>query len=166
MIVSVYPEDGQTSYTVNEMDSVVFECTATGIPAPDVVFDFGLIESRVIVNDSSTVVEITRSEDEETVFQVTITAFINSTVDSDSGVYWCNASNNVSGDPNTVNGSFDLIVQGTCRVVIHVLLCHRMAILLLILHTSTWSICLAKSDHSFFCLFLQCLLPSVLVQCQ
>ena len=131
MIVSVYPEDGQTDYTVNKMDSVLFECTATGIPAPDVDFDFGPIESRVIVNDSSTVVEIMRSEDEETVFQVTRTAFISSTVDSDSGMYWCTADNDAGSHPKTVNTSFDLIVQGTCRVVIHVLLCHRMAILLL-----------------------------------
>ena len=123
MIVSVYPEDGQTSYTVNEMDSVVFECVATGIPTPDVDFNFSPIESRVIVNDSSTVVEVMRSGDEEIVFQVTRTAIINSTVDSDSGVYWCTADNDAGSDPKTVNGSFELIVQGTCRAAIHVLIC-------------------------------------------
>ncbi len=116
MITSVYPGVGQTSYTVNETDSVVFECTATGIPAPDLMFNFGDIATRVDIMDSSTPVEVARSQDGETVFQVTRTAVINSTVDSDSGLYMCTASNDVGNDLETVADSFELIVQGIVRI--------------------------------------------------
>ncbi len=112
VITSVYPEIGQTNYTVNETDSVVFECTATGIPAPDLMFNFGDIATRVFIMNSSTAVEVARSQDGETVFQVTRTAVINSTVDSDSGVYMCTASNDVGSELET----FDLIVQGIVPV--------------------------------------------------
>ena len=108
MVTSVYPEVTQTSYTVNETDSIVFECKATGIPAPDIDFDFGDITARVDVRESSLPVEVTRNQDGEIVYQVTRTAMINRTMDSDSGVYMCGANNDVGMDQE----SFELIVQG------------------------------------------------------
>ena len=108
VVTSVYPEVGQTNYTVNETDSIIFECTATGIPAPDIDFDFGDITARVDVRESSLPVEVTRNQDGEIVYQVTRTAMINRTMDSDSGVYMCGANNDVGMDQE----SFELIVQG------------------------------------------------------
>ncbi len=108
VVTSVYPEVEQTSYTVNETDSIIIECTATGIPAPEIDFDFGDITARVDVRESSVAVEVTRSQDGETIYQVTRTAMINRTVDADFGMYMCVASNDVRMDQE----SFELVIQG------------------------------------------------------
>ena len=108
VVTSVYPEVELTNYTVNETDSIIFECTATGIPAPEIDFDCGNITARVDVRESSLPLEVTRSQDRETVYQVTRTAIINKTMDSDSGVYMCVANNDVGMDQE----SFELTVQG------------------------------------------------------
>ncbi len=108
VVTIVYPEVGQTNYTVNETDSIIFECTATGIPAPEIDFDFGNITARVDVRESSSPVEVTRTQDGETVYQVTRTAMINRTMDSDSGVYMCVANNEYGMDQE----SFQLTIQG------------------------------------------------------
>ena len=108
VVTIVYPEVELTNYTVNETDSIIFECTATGIPAPEIDFDFGVITARVDVRESSSPVEETRIQDGETVYQVTRTAMINRTMDSDSGVYMCVANNEYGMDQE----SFELIVQG------------------------------------------------------
>ncbi len=108
VVTIVYPEVGLTSYTVNETDSIIFECTATGIPAPEIDFDFGNITARVDVRESSLPVKVTRSQDGETVYQVTRTAMIIRTVDSDSGVYMCVANNEYGMDQE----SFELIIKG------------------------------------------------------
>ncbi len=111
VVTSVYPEVGQTSYTVNETDSIIIECTATGIPAPEIDFDFGNITARVDVREikSSLPVEVTRNQDGETVNQVTRTAMINRTMDSDSGVYMCVANSEYGMNQE----SFQLIIKGT-----------------------------------------------------
>ena len=105
----MYPEVGQMNYTVNESEPVTFVCTATGIPDPDIEFDFGAITSRVQVGTSPSPIEVIRMSDGETVYQVTLTALINSTVDSDSGVYECIATNDIPGMDSV---EFELIVQG------------------------------------------------------
>ena len=110
VVTSVYPEVGQMNYTVNESEPVTFECTATGIPAPDIEFNFNMIASRVQTGTLSTPIEVARMYDGEMVYQVTQTAVINSTVDSDFGVYQCTATNDILGRKNT---EFELIVQGT-----------------------------------------------------
>ena len=109
VITNVYPEVGQMNYTVNESDPVTFECTATGIPAPDIEFNFMVIATDVQVSVPSSPVEVTRMFDGEMVFQVTRTAVITSTVDSDSGVYECIATNDI---PGMEKNQFELIVQG------------------------------------------------------
>ena len=113
VVTSVYPEVGLTSYTVNETDSIIFECTTTGIPAPEIDFDFGNITARVDVRESSSPVEVTRNQDGETVYQVTRTAMINRTMNSDSRVYLCVANNDAGMDQE----SFKLIVQGNASPV-------------------------------------------------
>ena len=97
------------NYTVNESEPVTFECTATGIPVPDIWFNFSSITSRVQVGVPSSPIEVTRMSDGEMVYQVTRTAVITSTVDSDSGVYECIATIDITG---THSAHFELIVQG------------------------------------------------------
>ena len=80
MVISVYPEVGQMNYTVNETDTVTFECPATGIPPPTItclrngrelndMTDFHVSVSIPIEidfrrdNDGETVVLVTRSLD-------------------------------------------------------------------------------------------------------
>ena len=108
----MYPEVHQVNYTVNESDSVTFECIATGIPAPNIYFNFTSITSRVQVSVLSSPIEVTRLSDGEMVYQVTQTAVITSTVDSDSGVYECIATNDIPGMDSV---QFELIVQGMSR---------------------------------------------------
>ena len=56
-ITSVYPEVGQMNYTVNEADTVTFECSATGIPLPTITWLRNgmelntMTDSRVTVGD-------------------------------------------------------------------------------------------------------------------
>ena len=111
VVISVYPEVGQTSYTVNETEHITFVCTATGIPPPDIDFNFTTIESRVQVNDPSDPIEVARMSDGEIVYQVTRTAVIDSARDSDSGVYECIATNDVPERAVDIV-QFELIVQG------------------------------------------------------
>ena len=109
VVTSVYPEVGQMNYTVNESEPVTFECTATGILAPNIEFNFSNIASRVQTGTPSTPIEVARMSDGEMVYQVTQTAVLNSTVGSDSGMYWCIATNDI---PGVDSEQFELIVQG------------------------------------------------------
>ena len=97
------------NYTVNESEPVTFECTATGISDPDVEFNLSSIASRVQVGGPSSPIEVARMSDGEMVYQVTRTAVITSTVDSDSGVYECIATSDI---PGMDSAQFELIVQG------------------------------------------------------
>ena len=112
VVTSVYP-DGQTTYTVNEGNFVMFECTATGIPAPEITWRrngvaFNSSDSRVTIGNMPTTMEVMRDRDNETVFEVTQTLTLNTTMDSDSGMYECVAMNDFGED----SGFFELIVQG------------------------------------------------------
>ena len=116
VVTSVYPNVGQMNYTVNESEPVTFECTATGIPAPDIEFNLSSIVSRVQVSVPSSPIEVTRMSDGKMVYQVTRTAEITSTVDSDSGVYECIATNDIP-EMRVDSSQFELIVQGMFDVV-------------------------------------------------
>ena len=115
MVTSVYPEMGQMNYTVNETDTVTFECSATGIPPPTITWLRNGKElndttnSRVTVGDS-TEMDFTRDNDGETVSVVTHTLNLVNTTDGDSGMYSCMATNDA--DPGTDTEEFELIVQG------------------------------------------------------
>ena len=111
VVASVYP-DGQTNYTVNEGNSVTFECIATGIPAPEITWRrngmaFNSSDSRVTIGNMPNTMEVMRDSDNETVFEVTQTLTLNTTMDSDSGMYECVAMSDVGED----SGFFELIVQ-------------------------------------------------------
>ena len=97
-----------TEYTVNETETVTFECTATGIPAPNITWSrdgVELSDNRVTVSNS-TPTSYNRSAG-EVVQIVTRTLSLASTVDGDSGNYTCNATNNAGTDSET----FELVVQ-------------------------------------------------------
>ena len=110
MIQTVYPEPGQTSYTVNETESVTFQCSATGIPDPVIMWFRNGVElsgARVSIEEPSSM-NFTRGGDGETVRRVTRTLQLSNTQDDDSGTYTCNATNSAGSDYQP----FELIVQG------------------------------------------------------
>ncbi len=112
MIQTVYPEPDQTSYTVNETETVTFECSATGIPGPDITWSrngvelSGLSGLSVSVNNPIAT-NINRSSDGENVWLVNRTLQLTNTEDADSGTYICNATNSAGDDYRP----FELIVQ-------------------------------------------------------
>ena len=114
MVTSVYPEVGQMNYTVNETDTVTFECSATGIPPPTITWLRNgmelndMTDSRVTVGDPMEM-DFTRDNDGETVSIVTRTLNLMNTTDGDSGMYTCMATNDA--DPGSDTMDFDLIVQ-------------------------------------------------------
>ena len=99
------------SYTVNDSEPVTFECSATGIPAPDIQFNFSTATSHVQVSAPSSPIEVVRMSDGEMVYQVTRTAVITSPMDSDAGVYVyeCIVTNDIPGKDSQ---QFELIIQG------------------------------------------------------
>ena len=115
MVSSVYPEVGQMNYTVNEADTVTFECSATGIPSPTITWLRNGMELNNMTNSHVTVgdpieMDFTRDNDGETVSTVTLTLNLVNTTDGDSGMYTCMASND--GNPNNDTEVLELVVQG------------------------------------------------------
>jgi hypothetical protein len=108
MILTVYPEPDQTSYTVNETETVIFECSATGIPDPYITWSRSGVElsgTRVTVDDPIAT-NLGRS-DGENVWLVNRTLQLTNTTDTDSGTYTCNTTNSAGDDYEP----FELIVQ-------------------------------------------------------
>ena len=114
MVTSVYPESSQMNYTVNMSDTVTFECVATGIPAPSITwFRNGTelnstINPRVTFDNPSTPMSAMDGAG-EMIYEVTRTVSISMSVDGDSGIYECRASNDAS--PGMDAMEFELIVQ-------------------------------------------------------
>ena len=113
VVTSVYPEMNQMSYTIDEGNSVTFECTATGIPAPEITWLRNGVElnstsdPRITFGTASTPMDVSR-DDNETVQEVTRDLILSSIADEDSGSYVCMATN-VAGSGND---TFEVIVQG------------------------------------------------------
>ena len=80
------------NYTVNEADTITFECSATGIPPPTITWLRNGMElndttnSRVTVGDPMEM-DFLRDNDGETVSMVTRTLNLVNTTDGDSGMY-------------------------------------------------------------------------------
>ena len=116
-ITNVYPDVDQMNYTVNEGNSVIFECTATGIPAPEITWLRNGVElnsisdNRVMLGNVSNPVGFVRMDDGEVLSQVTRSLTLTDTMDSDSAAtYTCVASNAAMPGVDMMN--FELIVQG------------------------------------------------------
>ena len=97
------------TYTVNETDPVIFTCSATGIPPPEITW------MRNGVPFSNTRVTLTMPElystDGGTISFVSRSLTLNNTMDADSGTYTCVASNGNAVTPN-VTRDFELFVNG------------------------------------------------------
>ena len=109
MIQTVHPVPGQMVYTVNETETVTFQCSATGIPGPSISWSRNGVElsgPRVMFGDSIPT-NISRGSDGEYVWLVNRTIQLANTRDDDSGTYTCNATNSAGDDYEP----FELIVQ-------------------------------------------------------
>ena len=113
VLVILFPQNANFTYIVNESNPVTFECTAAGIPAPTISWfrDGSLLneasDSRITLSNHSDPVII--DIDGESVFQVTRTLTLDSTMNGDSGTYTCFSDNNVI---PSVTQDFELLVQG------------------------------------------------------
>ena len=105
----IFTED----YTVNQFDEVVFECTATGIPAPYINWyrndDLlnGDFDSRISLSDRVMMPPDTPND----VYEVSRTLTFNYTRDNDTDTYTCVAGNENARTPN-VTRDFELFVRG------------------------------------------------------
>ena len=109
-----FPLDGQV-YTVNETDPVTFNCSATGIPPPEIswmrngVVQNESVDSRISLGNPSDLETISTAGGN--IFSVSRSLTISSTRDNDSDTYTCVASNGNAVTPN-VTQNFGLFVNG------------------------------------------------------
>ena len=104
-----------TVITVNEGMAATFECTAIGIPGPNITWrrekdssEFNdTLDSRVTLGDQTAPMPISTLIG--TIFSVSRQLTLSNTTDSDSGIYVCQASNEL----NTMEEVFfELFVAG------------------------------------------------------
>ena len=101
------------NYLVEPMDEVVFECNATGIPAPNINWyrDGDLLneafDSRISLGDPIVI----PPADSNDVYEVYRTLTFDSTTNGDAGTYTCVADNGNAQMPN-VTQNFDLLLTG------------------------------------------------------
>ena len=119
-IVSVYQEPSQTNYSVDAGNTIVFYCSATGIPAPFITWFRSRIElntvtnPRVTVNDPSHPISSIDGEGE-------ITSLVSRTLSlamseyEDYGSYECRANNVAT--PGEHGVFFNLIVQSNFSII-------------------------------------------------
>ena len=99
------------NYTVNETDTVTFECSATGIPPLTITWLRNgrelndTTDSRVTIQDATG----NRDNNGDIVTMVVHTLNFINTTDSDSGTYICMSSNDAN--PGSDMEDFQLIVQ-------------------------------------------------------
>ena len=110
--VIISPDPG-TVYTINEGESITFECEAYGIPAPMLFFEYEVpfsVEMSARINTSSFVeAYVIPSNGEKVMLTRGIAVLVNAT-DGDSGNYTCVAN---STTPETDRVTVTLVVQGT-----------------------------------------------------
>ena len=112
----------ETVLTVNEGMPATFECTATGIPGPDITWrrdsdssEFNsTLDSRVTLGMQTTPVPVSTSVG--TIFSVSRQLTLSNTEDSDSGLYFCQASNGEADNLN-VDVPFVLFVRGVSHTL-------------------------------------------------
>ena len=103
-------------YTVDEGNSVSFECSASGIPAPSISwFRINQAVSTMLINGTRSLITSPQldetyelSGDRGTAILVTSLLTISATQDEDSGQYSCHAVNDFGNETR----EFELIVQG------------------------------------------------------
>ena len=101
---------GSSRYVVNVTDDIVFQCTATGVPPPDIQWYRGndLLNSS---NDRVTIRNLSVDEPERALATVTRELTLSRTSASDaSSDYSCRATNEADGGQDSE--IFELFVQG------------------------------------------------------
>ena len=109
------PMEGFT-YIANETDTVIFECSASGIPAPTITwFRVDQTIFTMLTDGAQSLIPPPQVNEtyelpggRGTAFLVTSTLTIPVTQDEDSGQYACQALNDFGNETR----AFDLIVQG------------------------------------------------------
>ena len=120
----LFPPENFTE-TVNETDSVTFVCVVVGIPAPNISFyQNGTLldqstDQRITLTDNSEPQEFQTTNG--IVFLVSHNLTLDNTMDDNSGIYTCVASNAAANSTQ----DFELIVQGekVLQMLVHELLC-------------------------------------------
>ena len=96
----------ESQITVNETDNIIITCVATGIPSPDITWQFNMTDITIdmikyIVSMSSVV----RSDKNN---EVTSDLIVTTSDMNDAGMYTCQANNSVR---NTSMDSVEVVVQ-------------------------------------------------------
>ncbi len=107
--INSYLPEGSTRYAVNETNNITFQCTATGVPPPDIQWYRGSdilnssSDSRVIIRN-----EI-MNEQNGALAYVSKKLILTNTSISDAGCYSCNATNSaINGE---TSAEFELLIQ-------------------------------------------------------
>ena len=113
--IIAFPTDGFT-LTVNETEVALFECTATGIPAPTISWFRNGTElsgdSHITLSNHTAPTLV--QGDGGMVYSVSRTLMLSDTRDDDSDTYTCRATNMAGSDNmiRTAEQDFELVVQG------------------------------------------------------
>ena len=112
----IFPLDSSFTYTVNEFHPVIFTCLATGYPPPvlswyrnGVPFNYDQTNTRITLSDPT--IPEPYSSNGGDIFLVSRNLTLDNTVDTDSGVYTCQASNGITVNP-IVEQDFQFFVRG------------------------------------------------------
>ena len=132
---------------MNEGMAAVFECTATGIPGPNITWYNGSmspefneeLDSRVSLGVQTTPQPV--STPNGTIFSVTRELTLSDTRDSDSGTYFCQASNGEE-ETLTVRMSFVLFIGGMFLLPTIEVTCYLFPIY--IMHSCTDNNCIPR----------------------
>ena len=107
-----------TVYFVNEGMAVTFECNATGIPGPDITWrreadstEFNSTTNPRVALGQPSAPKPVNIDAFGVVFSVSRQLTLSDTMDSDSGFYYCVASNG-EGETLTVEVRFELFIRG------------------------------------------------------
>ena len=109
------------TYVVNETDPVIFMCSATGIPPPEITW----MRNGVLLDDNvDPRISLSNPSDPEAfptadgnIYSVSRNLILSNTRDNDSDTYTCAASNGNARTPS-VTRDFELVVQGMCRLLL------------------------------------------------
>ena len=114
-LVGVSITSTEVVYFTNENVSVMFQCTATGVPAANIMWykngssPLSSSDPRITVGPHSKLLLSSG------LYQVVQNLTINNTVDSDSGNYSCVGNNTVNMNIST----FELVVQCKCYLALY-----------------------------------------------